>query len=782
MESLNFIAKYLVESTTKSHDGRRTASIGACSTIIVVFFVSFLVSAIYDSNFLFLKLAENQASEADFILLPRPTNASTSPFLNFTAFTDNLRVRKDPLIEVDGGSAARWLAVAELFNTKDTAKKTTATVLIVDTERETKVKMGRLFNNKYRKMGKQEAYFSNTICASLGVPAKVGQRITMKIDLLELASSLFGSQSVTTPDGQTITLSDALKDQALLKQYLAQSLNVNFGTPVVVPTQTITNGIIVQSATAAQGGNTNAQLLAGILTAASPIIPATITVTLGQVFDSIYPTLVQSLIIEEEFVVLDEIKSPNGKYPSGIGNVMLMELDDAHRLLRRTFAQIRTLVDPIVQPLVNTSSTSTAGSTPATAIDNNTLVAAYDSLVQASSIDLRSYAMQISVQVRDRRAMYATDSDAMQAMVTNISDRITNSLPTNTSVSVITPVASAVGAFQFIRLFLDNIFNSMIFLLTLLGSLVIYSLMLGNVETKTYEYGMLRALGMPYLTLTQLLYSQALTYAVCGITIGMSIAGICHIPVAAYFASFSGLIIDFRLPDHAIIFGVSIGIIMPLLANYAPVRRALSNTLRDALDMYRKSANEINVKLQKLAEMGLSPGLFAFALMLFLIGITTFYFLPLSFIFGQIGLFLGILNGILLGILLGLSLLSQMVQPVIEQLVLKVVFATCCSKRDQCLQPIIRKNLFGHRSRNRKVSYVLTIAVAFLIFAGALFSLQTRVIGISVSQLLGADISMTSFRTGAEKDENGRPKLVGLPEEDLNLVLNQTGNGVKSWT
>ena len=80
----------------------------------------------------------------------------------------------------------------------------------------------------------------------------------------------------------------------------------------------------------------------------------------------------------------------------------------------------------------------------------------------------------------------------------------------------------------------------MIFLLTLLGSLVIYSLMLGNVETKTYEYGMLRALGMPYNTLKSLLYSQAFIFAFCGIVIGMSISGIAHLPLALYFQDFSG--------------------------------------------------------------------------------------------------------------------------------------------------------------------------------------------------------------------------------------------------
>ena len=63
---------------------------------------------------------------------------------------------------------------------------------------------------------------------------------------------------------------------------------------------------------------------------------------------------------------------------------------------------------------------------------------------------------------------------------------------------------------------------------------------------------------------------------------------------------------------------------------------------------------------------------------------------------------------------------------------------------------------------------------------GALFSLQARVIGVSVSQLLGADISMLAFRTENEQDEVGLPILTGLPELELNQVLNVTGNGTQN--
>jgi ABC-type antimicrobial peptide transport system permease subunit len=47
-----------------------------------------------------------------------------------------------------------------------------------------------------------------------------------------------------------------------------------------------------------------------------------------------------------------------------------------------------------------------------------------------------------------------------------------------------------------IKYFLDNLFLGAVAILVLLAMLLIYSLMLQNVSEKTYEYGMLRALGL----------------------------------------------------------------------------------------------------------------------------------------------------------------------------------------------------------------------------------------------------------------------------------------------
>ncbi len=64
------------------------------------------------------------------------------------------------------------------------------------------------------------------------------------------------------------------------------------------------------------------------------------------------------------------------------------------------------------------------------------------------------------------------------------------------------------------------------------GSLLIYSLLLNDVDAKTYEYGMLRALGMPARTLIQLLTTKAVMFALPAVCCGLAIAWIAYIPVA----------------------------------------------------------------------------------------------------------------------------------------------------------------------------------------------------------------------------------------------------------
>lgn len=57
-----------------------------------------------------------------------------------------------------------------------------------------------------------------------------------------------------------------------------------------------------------------------------------------------------------------------------------------------------------------------------------------------------------------------------------------------------------------LKTFLDSLFGTAIFILAILAILLIYSLMLSDIDSKTYEFGMLRALGFQNKNLIILLF------------------------------------------------------------------------------------------------------------------------------------------------------------------------------------------------------------------------------------------------------------------------------------
>ncbi len=155
-----------------------------------------------------------------------------------------------------------------------------------------------------------------------------------------------------------------------------------------------------------------------------------------------------------------------------------------------------------------------------------------------------------------------------------------------------------------IKNFLDNIFVVSVFLLVLLSILLIYSLMLSKVEEKTFEFGMLRALGFRNKDLVILLILQGLFYAVPGLLIGLVFSEVVNIFVASSIFSFSNEAGSFNLDYSAVFIGSALGIFMPLFSNILPISRALNKTLRDSLNVYQRAMNEISIKIMKLETLG----------------------------------------------------------------------------------------------------------------------------------------------------------------------------------
>lgn len=121
--------------------------------------------------------------------------------------------------------------------------------------------------------------------------------------------------------------------------------------------------------------------------------------------------------------------------------------------------------------------------------------------------------------------------------------------------------------------------------------------------------------------------------------------------------------------------------------------------------------------------MGISPGQTLSAVTLILMGIICYYFAPRAFVYQDIALFLAIINMVLILMILGFTLLLNMFQTKFEHFWLHICL--WIFKRDQHLKIVVLKNMEGHRRRNSKTALMYTIALAFLIFAGTGFNLQT---------------------------------------------------------
>jgi len=77
-----------------------------------------------------------------------------------------------------------------------------------------------------------------------------------------------------------------------------------------------------------------------------------------------------------------------------------------------------------------------------------------------------------------------------------------------------------------ITVFMHTIMSTIIAFLGLLCIQLIYSLMLSDVEEKTFEFGMLRALGFNKRNILITIIMQAFTFSIPGLLSGMAVAAL----------------------------------------------------------------------------------------------------------------------------------------------------------------------------------------------------------------------------------------------------------------
>ncbi len=91
-----------------------------------------------------------------------------------------------------------------------------------------------------------------------------------------------------------------------------------------------------------------------------------------------------------------------------------------------------------------------------------------------------------------------------------------------------------------------------------------------------------------------------MSFSVPGIIIGFVISVILNIFIVFLISDILATELDYSYSSSTVILGLVIGTVGPLFSILEPVKRALSKTLRNALDLFRKNVSDLEINIIKL--------------------------------------------------------------------------------------------------------------------------------------------------------------------------------------
>jgi ABC-type lipoprotein release transport system permease subunit len=705
------------------------------------------------------------------------------------------------------GIAPRWLSFSILSKTSSYGRNSSTISLVVDSKQEKEIGLGRRW--KYPLLKGRECHITASLMRFLDMTS--GDNVTVSLDAIEMMSSAAGYGSNS---------SEFVRQT--LKSLVSEGIDPN--DPSVQ--QQIPNPL-------------GSLIPTGLSPRAIRAILSLLGIDVDGIIDGSVPidilALKRSFTTRQSFIISQGISDPAGKYPSSLGNVVMLEMDAVQNIMREAIREVQkgnfhavfphleisseaqALINyfislsssnpsnPSIPPLPSStpnfvvpplppnlpplpSISPTNPSAPITVLppDLPPLPPASlppdfnatwgngtwrnETLNNTREFYMKDYALLIVGMNTERYARYSGSKNDLDAAWLKWTNQINEALGLDYGISLTTPLGKMLGVLYYLRLVLDQMLLIVELFLIGLGCYLIYSLLLSDVESKVYESGMLRALGMQQKTLVALLSLQSLLFSIPGLSVGMLVAFIVWQPLRWALVHFMATPTPIMLNTGPTVVGVVVGLLMPLIALIGPVMKSLSKTLRDSLDLYHSATNDTLVVVTKLENLGLSPGQTWSAILMVIFGFIVYYLAPLSFIFLNLTLFFTIFVAVLAGMLIGLCLLAMLFHSRVQLLVMHCIMWFGDARK---LKPLVRKNLHGHAPRNSKTAVLFTTCVAFIIFAGSIFQLQTNNITSTINITVGSDLVVATFTSNpANKiDEVGLSKylngIMSLPNSPV---------------
>ncbi|KAI9209917.1 uncharacterized protein BJ171DRAFT_609452 [Polychytrium aggregatum] len=677
---------YLLRDARKN---KRPLLMGCTAIALVVAILSAAQDFVSKAPLIFLKLSEDIIGEYDLLCVGQSTSAQPIPLLNFTS----LNAALDGTTSLEGASP-RWLFPSRIRNSQNASDWKHAYLLVVDFELEKRI--GLASSWPYQELSQGQISITASLLPQIHVEPNSNQNATVQLalaDYLQLSlpslgvagqggpSQSFDVLSAVLPPGSNYTLSPLFV--SLLNPTLANTISESFS-------KDSSGNYIVD-----QNGVTN--------------------------FVNNSP----QYQFNNSFVVMDGLESPFGKYPSSIGNVILMDYQTAQAWGQNILVQAQN--DSVLGLVLSLSQSpnGTSGFDP-------------------STFRLKDYTMLVSMMMADRVQSYLEDATARVGDLISFSNDVFLRLGTDYPMRCYDLLSNSLDVTDLFRVYFQQALLVVVIVLVFLGCLVIYSVLLTNVSEKTYEFGMLRMLGMSHGHIVNLLISQYLFLAIPGVSVGLLVGFLISLGSNGYIFSLTRIVLAPGLGAVPIALGASMGFAFPLIGITVPIQRALGKTLRDSLDMFHHMALQTSATVQTMESLGVSPTHSLLALVVVGVGLLVYCGSPLAFVLGDTSLFFTIMTTLLIGLIIGLVVIGHALQHPLEH-----VLAFCIIwGADRPLHSVVSKNLTVHRSTNSTASLIFSLCLAFIIFAAAMFDLQSSSFSEQIEWSQGSNVVVSSSSIG----------------------------------
>ena len=271
---------------------------------------------------------------------------------------------------------------------------------------------------------------------------------------------------------------------------------------------------------------------------------------------------------------------------------------------------------------------------------------------------------------------------------------------------------SQMTIFNFAILFIGLVFSIVIILFVVISILLIYSLLMITTETKTFDIGIMRLIGLSSSGFVAMIFTQAVMFVLPAI-------------ITAYIASYPCLYAIFKklfkndlakdgisfVPDPiATVEAVAVGLFIPLLSAIIPIQRALAKTLSESLNCARANlSGTIIIIVDK--SVKIVPYL-VFGILCVVFGVTIYIVLPAALLAENAALILQIFFFILVGLILGLTLLTANLRGFIEKFIVYLLLFW----EKKSMRSLLKKNLMAHKQTNKLTSIIYALTLGTVVF------------------------------------------------------------------